>query len=92
MIHARKDYNESVQDSTGRIPENEPVFLLRGQDIFAPGFVRAYAELYLAGGGNQEVYDGLIEHACKMDDWQAEVKKKFPTISPDQMIENYPSS
>ena len=86
MLHARKDYNESVQDSTGRIPEEEPVFLLRGQDILAPGFVRAYAELYLAGGGDERVYFGLIAHADKMDNWQDEVKKKFPTISPETMI------
>ncbi len=31
MIHARKDYDH-IQDPSGKIPLDEPVFLVRGQD------------------------------------------------------------
>lgn len=31
MIHARRDYDH-IQDPTGKIPLDEPVFLVRGQD------------------------------------------------------------
>jgi hypothetical protein len=31
MIHARKDY-QRIQDPAGKIPKDEPVFLLRAQD------------------------------------------------------------
>jgi len=33
MLHARKDYNERVQDNANIIPRKEPVFLLRAQDF-----------------------------------------------------------
>ncbi len=56
MLHARKDYNATIQDSSGRIPVDEPVFLLRAQDTAAPVTVRFWADLAekmvaeLAGG------------------------------------------
>lgn len=34
MKHARPDYDR-IQDPAGIIPEDEPVFLLRGQDRYA---------------------------------------------------------
>ncbi len=40
MKHARKDYDR-IQDTVGKIPENEPVFLIRGQDLAAPAALRA---------------------------------------------------
>lgn len=42
MKHARADYDR-IQDPAGLIPEDEPVFLLRGQDIFAPQRLRDWA-------------------------------------------------
>ena len=60
-------------------PEDEPLFLLRGQDVLAPEIVRAYAEDAAAEGafgigeGNpvgQVAFDGLLAHALAMDDWQ----------------------
>ncbi|KKL64489.1 hypothetical protein LCGC14_2164550 [marine sediment metagenome] len=35
MLYARKDYNKQIQDSENIIPDDEPVFLLRAQDINA---------------------------------------------------------
>lgn len=42
MKHAREDYNR-FQDPENKIPENEPVFLLRGQDKTAPATLRFWA-------------------------------------------------
>ena len=36
MIHARDDYNR-IQDPAGKIPADEPVFLLRAQDELGIG-------------------------------------------------------
>lgn len=44
MKHARDDYNR-IQDPAGLIPDDEPVFLLRGQDKFAAETLRYYAYL-----------------------------------------------
>ncbi len=35
MLHARKDYNFRIQDSDHKIGKDEPVFLLRAQDLNA---------------------------------------------------------
>ena len=41
MIHARDDYNEmGPQDIDEKIPDDEPVMLLRGQDMLAPDTMR----------------------------------------------------
>ena len=42
MLHARKDYN-GIKDLNGRIPVDEPVFLLRAQDEVAVEVVRFWA-------------------------------------------------
>jgi hypothetical protein len=34
VLHARQDYQDRIVDLKHEIPEDEPVFLLRGQDIF----------------------------------------------------------
>lgn len=45
MKHAREDYNERIIDTARLIPENEPVFLFRGQDELAPQVLEFYADL-----------------------------------------------
>lgn len=50
MLHARKDY-QRIQDPVGKIPANEPVFLLRAQDRTA---AKVLAEWILL---NQELPD-----------------------------------
>ena len=42
MKHARQDY-AAIQDPRGLIPEDEPVFLLRAQDVCAPFAVMEWA-------------------------------------------------
>lgn len=45
MIHGRPDWNGRIVDLDGRIPEDEPVLLVRGQDIAAPATARAWADV-----------------------------------------------
>ena len=59
MFHARKDYNR-IQDPENKIPEDEPVFLLRAQDIVAAEVVRYWAYLHTARGGDEVVMRILL--------------------------------
>ncbi|MGN6094498.1 MAG: hypothetical protein ACTHOL_19275 [Luteibacter jiangsuensis] len=58
-----------------RIPIDEPVFLLRAQDQFAPAAVRHWAELVEAGGGDTAIVSSAREHAARMEAWPI---KKVP--------------
>lgn len=72
MQHARKDYNR-IQDPTGLIPEDEPVFLLRGQDVAAPSTLRHWAEVNDLMGGDPNASVLAREHAQAMEEWQETV-------------------
>jgi len=74
MKHAREDYNR-IQDPENKIPEDEPVFLLRGQDRFAAGIVREYGNLVKPW--NKELSDKALAHADLMDKWK---NKKLPDL------------
>lgn len=62
-------------DSLG-FPDNEPLFLLRGQDILAPEAVRRYVEEVERSGAfggvdrNGEAMQDIIDHADDMERWQ----------------------
>lgn len=71
MKHARSDY-DPIQDPRGIIPVDEPVFLLRGQDMHAAATLRLYARFVT--GHMREV---VLAHAKLMDAWQ---KKKEPDL------------
>lgn len=74
MKHARTDYNriqDPIPEELGGIPVQEPVFLLRGKDKFAPMALLAYADLVEAEGN----HDALLVHntrqqAMEMSRWQ----------------------
>lgn len=78
MKHAREDYNR-IQDPENKIGKDEPVFLLRAQDKFAPVVVRFWAELVEAAG-NEYMAAKAFEHACDMDDWQQVNGSKTPDV------------
>ena len=69
MKHARKDYNRII-DPSGEIPENEPVFLLRGHDKLAPFIVRMYADLNELMGGSRDISTSCYIQSVKMEEWQ----------------------
>jgi hypothetical protein len=67
MLHARADYNR-IQDPENKIPANEPVFLLRAQDVDAAWIVRAYGLAQKAKG--KLAIAALCEaHAKLMEAW-----------------------
>lgn len=99
MKHAREDYNR-IQDPAGLIPEDEPVFLLRGQDIFAPDCLLLWAKKVIEHGKAEPDRDkkaGLahmallaMEQAMKMRDWQVHTKAKIPDYNPDAKVAYIP--
>jgi len=71
MRHAREDYNR-IQDPAGEIPEDEPVFLLRGQDVAAPYTLRQWAIEAHARGASEEIIMAALRQARRMEAWQSE--------------------
>lgn len=69
MKHAREDYNR-IQDPEGIIPADEPVFLLRGQDICAPAAVEAWANLAESLRASPEIVRVARTQAKRMRKWQ----------------------
>lgn len=80
MKHARKDYDR-IQDPSGKIPEDEPVFLLRGQDMFAPALLLRWAAEVRLHRGDHEMARMVEDHAQKMIEWQDNVSgQKIPGL------------
>lgn len=79
MKHARKDYDR-IQDPWGNIPEDEPVFLLRGQDKFAPELLLRWAAKLRLDGGEAEMAEMVEDHAQSMLNWQKYNAKKLPDL------------
>lgn len=77
MKFTREDYNKRIIDKAGKIPEDEPVFLLRAQDIHAPSTLRYYAKL-LEESGDNEMAEELRTHARQMIVWQKSVRVHKP--------------
>lgn len=80
MKHARDDYNR-IQDPAGLIPEDEPVFLLRGQDVLASDAVRYYA-LRACLEGRIEVAFLSFQQAKRMEGWEP---RKLPDIAEEAL-------
>lgn len=68
MKHGREDYNR-IQDPSGKIPEDEPVFLLRGSDPAAAITVRIYSLLAIKAGVAEHHAIGAVRQAEEMDKW-----------------------
>jgi len=81
MKHARKDYDR-IQDPENKIPENEPVLLLRAQDELAADVAAIWAALYELRYGKDEIADLVKEQAHKMKLWP---KKKKPDLVPHKI-------
>jgi hypothetical protein len=83
MKHGREDYNR-IQDPAGLIPEDEPVFLLRGQDRLAPDVLRHWAHQLLESGGDGKMAQMAMQQANDMLVWQAKHKRKLPDLLKEQ--------
>ena len=77
MRHARPDY-QRFQDPLGLVPEDEPVFLIRGQDISGAEAVYAWANINDRNGGDPSASHLAREHAARMAAWP----KKKPADLP----------
>jgi hypothetical protein len=77
MKFTREDYNKRIIDTAGKIPQDEPVFLLRAQDVHAPATLRYYATL-LEEAGDIEMAEELKVHARSMLVWQKSVRVHNP--------------
>lgn len=71
MKHARADYDR-IQDPAGRIPDKEPVFLLRAQDATSPETVEFWIEQQVARDGDPQLIELARDHVQAMRDWQRE--------------------
>lgn len=77
--HAREDYNR-IQDPAGLIPDDEPVFLLRGQDRSAPYAVAAWARDAELNGASPEIVEAARQQCNRMMAWQTLYVKKVPDM------------
>lgn len=87
MKHARDDYNR-IQDPANKIPEDEPVFLLRAQDALAAETVRHWARLAELSGC-RELALMAREHADKMDQWPRRKRPDLPPALPEPTGADY---
>ena len=76
MKHARPDYN--YDNLNLRIPNDEPVFLIRAQDIVSGDTVRAWANLHDLAGGDPKLSRLAREHAQLMDTWPKKKQADLP--------------
>lgn len=79
MKHARDDYNP-IQDPRGLIPEDEPVFLLRAQDVTAPAVVEYWIMKAGDAGALRNIINAAKEQVDAMRKWQREHGIKIPDM------------
>jgi len=79
MKHARADYDR-IQDPAGKIPADEPVFLIRGQDRVAPAVLECWATLAAAAGASPQIVEAARFQANEMRHWQSTCANKTPDM------------
>lgn len=79
MLHARQDYNR-IQDPENKIPADEPVFLLRAQDVCAIPALEAWIARAKAEAVDPRMVDAALAQVEKMRDWQAEHPVQVPDM------------
>lgn len=70
MNFGRKDYNDRIVDLDHEIPDNEPVFLFRARDPFAPKILMQYAGELMLSSKDSSIADSVISQAKNMIEWQ----------------------
>jgi hypothetical protein len=84
MKHARTDYDR-IQDPSGLIPLDEPVFLIRGKDIAGPSTLEFWAMEAAKSGAAPHICRAAQEQARAMRAWQ---KHGYPSVKIPDMPEN----
>jgi len=80
MLHARDDYNGRIVDLENKIPEDEPVFLLRAQDAVAPQVVEFWADQAEGRGAKPDIVNAAHSQALEMIKWQETHAMKVPDM------------
>lgn len=83
MLFNRPDYDKRIKDSEGLIPDDEPVFLLRGQDKLAPRLLLQWAAELRLSGGDPAMAESAEAHAQRMISWQKSHRCKTPDMYQD---------
>lgn len=79
MKHARDDY-APIQDPRGLIPEDEPVFLLRGQDKVAWRAVEAWARMAEEVGAAPDIISAAMYQSAAMLAWARKCGARIPDM------------
>lgn len=77
LRHSRDDYNQNIQADHNLIPEDEPVFLIRAQDVVSSAAVYAWADFAKQAGASAETVASARRHAHLMSEWP---KKEVPDL------------
>lgn len=79
MLHAREDYNR-IQDPAGLIPDDEPVFLVRAQDVCAIPTLLAWIHQARHVGASEEIIELVKAQIDRMADWKISHAVKVPDL------------
>lgn len=79
MKHARPDYNR-IQDPANIIPDDEPVFLLRGKDVAAPAAIEAWCVEAKKRGAADNIIEAARKQAAAMRLYQQEYHSDVPDM------------
>ncbi len=74
MKHQREDYNERIKCVDGSIPDDEPVFLLRGKDPTAASCLRHW--ISLNQHRDKDKLEAIEKHAEWMEGYAETIKTK----------------
>ena len=81
MLHARKDYNRRIQDSENIIGADEPVFLLRAQDILMLPMLHQYLRrLRKLTDYDKFMEVAVLKHITRTKKWQKQHEPKAPDV------------
>lgn len=77
MKHAREDYNR-IQDPSGKIPEDEPVMLFRGQDKYFIDVLYFYAACVERDDPDSPIITKVKEHIELAKRWPVRKAPDLP--------------
>lgn len=89
MKFGRTDYDKRIVDLENRIPIDEPVFFLRGNDQFAPRLLLMWATELRLAGGDPAMAKSAEDHAQSMIEWQRVHGVKTPDMFKDSEDKRY---
>ena len=69
MQHARDDY-QVIQDPSGKIGEDEPVFLIRAKDMCSVATLNFWASYAESQGANSDIVETAKRQSLAMIEWQ----------------------